>query len=25
VVIAVWTWFGPEARGKVFGAPDAAD
>jgi SHS family lactate transporter-like MFS transporter len=23
VVIALWTWFGPEARGKVFGAEDA--
>ena len=25
VVIAVFTWFGPEARGKVFGTADPAD
>ncbi len=25
VVIALWTWFGPEARGKVFGVAEPAD
>ena len=25
VVIALWTWFGPEARGKVFGVAEPAE